>query len=112
MAENVATYLEKNTALSAKLDVALQAIKAVKDQMWIVREAVCKLDAAREDSCNAEQLVALNQLPSDGEVSGLERFNSETDAIRDRAFGLYIESNELFEKGIKLAGIQAAMNIS
>ncbi|MEL6274513.1 MAG: hypothetical protein AAFU03_05285 [Bacteroidota bacterium] len=109
---NVAIYLEKNTALEAKLTAALEAIKAAKSQMWKVREAACKLDAAREDSCNSEQLKALGELGSnEAGQRGNVRFDADVTAIRDEVFKLYNMSDELFEQGALFAGVQAFMNI-
>jgi len=109
---NVATYLEKNTALEDKLTTALESLKAVKSQMWKVREAACKLDAAREDSCNSEQIRALSDLgPNADGLSGNARFDADVTAIRDEVFNLYNSSDDLFEKGPKFAGVQAFMNI-
>lgn len=112
--ENIDTFLTKATAISTLLDSSLDAIKVAKTKLWEIREAACKLDAARNDSCNSEQLSAMSKIPQAGpEVGnqGIARFQSLVDGIITAANGLYDAVDDTFEKGVKVAGIQAYMNV-
>lgn len=111
LTENVAAYLAKNEELKANLATCLENLKAAKSQMSLVRSLACKLDIARNDSCHSEQLNAMSALPKKNGKKGIQRFNAEVDAIVAEATALNGKSNDLFEAGVKFAGIQAFINI-
>lgn len=109
--ENVDAILTKTEAVNAALNSSLDAIKNAKSKLWEVREAACKLDGARNDSCNSEQLSALSKIPADQNgLKGIARFQALVDKIKEDAFKLYDSVDDVFEKGVKVAGIQAYMN--
>jgi len=110
--ENVAYCGELTGEIDKALNESLDAIKALKNKMSEVRDAACKLEAARTDSCHSEQLKALKKLPEKDQVSGLTRFTNKTDDIIGKSESLYNIADDLFEKGVKVAGILAFMNIN
>ncbi len=113
VAVNVTGYVGKDKALEGKLNAALEAIKAIKTGMGKVHALACKLEAARKDSCNSEQCKAIDKgLPKVDQVGGLERFNKEITAIRERVTTVNGNADALFEMGIKYAGIQASTNVT
>lgn len=113
--ENVDALLTKTEALVAALDSSLNAIKVAKTKLWDVRESACKLDAARNDSCNSEQLSSMSKIPELKGIAngkrGIARFQALVDNIVTEANNLYDAVDDTFEKGVKVAGIQAYMNI-
>lgn len=111
---NVTSYLDKEKELSTKLDAALAAIQAVKGQIGKVHSLCCKLETARTDSCNSEQIKEIKKkLPADADDdAGLVRFNKETDAICDCAETANEKADDLVELGIKYSAIQATMNVT
>ncbi len=111
---NTTDYLTHNEELGTNLTTCLEAVNAVKEQMKKVWEKACALDAARKDSCYSDALSALGELPaeSEGGPAGLERFNAAVDDIRDTVNALNDRTDDVFEKGIKYAGVQAFMNVA
>jgi uncharacterized protein YoxC len=111
--DSVVEYVVSETALSAKLTTALEAIKAAKKQMTKVRGIVCKLEDAQKDSCNSEQCKAIDKgLPMANGEKGLKRFNAEVSAIAEETKELCVRTDGIFDVGVKYAGIQASVNVA
>ena len=110
--ENVDNYLVKTDAIKKALDNSLNAIKESKSKIWKIRECACKLDGARNDSCNSEQLSAMNKIPQGDpdNKSGIARFHALVDDLVNQSNTLYDTIDDIFEKGVKVAGIQAYIN--
>lgn len=103
-----------NASVSAAMNAAADAIKAAKTKAWAAREAACKLEACIEDSCNADQLSALNALQAeegeDPDLSGKELFKAKVEEIVKAAKLAYEDADEAFEQHVKTAGILALLN--
>ncbi len=57
--ENVTGYIKWSSELSTQLRNILKAVKDVKSKMSDLREAACKLENCKNDSCNCTQLMVL-----------------------------------------------------
>lgn len=116
-------YLKKEKSLTEKLTASLTALKEVKSKLGEVNQLACKLEKACTDSCNSNQLKELNRLDQievtivEGgkekkkKVKGTERFKFELKGIASEVQNCYDHADNIFEYGIKYAGIQASMNV-
>lgn len=123
---NVASYSTVTDEIDTSLSETLDAITAFKAAMKEVNEMATKLQVAKDDSCNAEQVKALEKLgggpaedtDQDGHVDddapsdNGNVFDIKSKAIIAKAGEIFNKTDDLFEKGIKTAGILAHMNVA
>lgn len=114
---NVAVYEAKGGELTKNLDAALKALKAVKSQVALVNTLACKLETACNDSCTAEERKIIDK------ALGKDRFKRDANEIIKKVKGekdenglivtkgLSHHTDDLFDMGVKYAGIQASANV-
>ncbi|MEO0734611.1 MAG: hypothetical protein AAFZ52_17375 [Bacteroidota bacterium] len=109
----VASHVTTATALDTQLTTSLNAIKAAKNQLVVVRGLIGKLENALKDSCNADERNAINQhLPTVDGKGGLERFNFEVGEISTTTKDLCERVDSVFDVSVKYAGVQASVNVA
>ncbi len=121
--ENVTSYIKWGTDLSTGLKNIFKAVKDAKTKMNDLREAACKLENCKNDSCNCTQLMVLTgKVPENckGESRPTQKERpKECDNVDDllcdlicmpKALGFDIDS--IFKSSSEVIGIQVFSNIS
>ena len=100
--------IEKSGEVKTKLDLALDAVKLVKDKMMIVNTIACKLEKAIPDACNADQYNILTN-PNRTEVPFDFLILSEN--IIDKARQACNYADDAYEVSIKVSAAHAFTNV-
>lgn len=118
--ENVGNYVKWSDELSSGLKNIFKAIKEVKTKMGDLREAACKLDDCRNDSCNCTQLTILTgEDKCEGKSNSSQENRPEecSDAkdVLDKLIcmpkALRQDADYLFKASADVIGIQVFSNI-
>ncbi len=106
---NVGSYIDQSQGFSTYLSASLDKIKEMKKKMLEVNDAAYKLRDALKDSCNSEQKkILIRGLPgTDDEPSFLEAAKD----IIEQASVVCSRADDVFETGVKVAGINAFTNV-
>lgn len=118
--ENVGNYVKWSTELSTGLKNIFKAIKEVKTKMGDLREAACKLDDCRNDSCNCTQLTILTGKEKCEGKSTISQENrpdecSDAEDVLEKLIcmpkALRFDADYLFKASSDVIGIQVFSNI-
>lgn len=118
VAANTESYEKKNGELDKKLDVALKAIKKVKDQMAKVNSLACKLERMSNDPCTIEERNIIDTAKTETDYFKREaneivkKIKGETDDTgQTTTMGATERADDLFDMVVKYSGIQASTNV-
>lgn len=119
---NVTGYINWGTELSTNLKNISKAVKDAKAKMNDLREAACKLENCKDDSCNCSELIALTgKVPENcsgesrnGQKERPEECEDVDKLLNDlicmpKALGFDIDS--IFKSASEVVGIQVFSNI-
>jgi len=119
--ENVGSYIKWSSDLSAALKNIFKYMKDVKTKLGELRDAACKLEDCKNDSCNCTQMIILTgEVPEnckDPKTSQDDRPKECGDAKTDlddlicmpKALGF--DADHLFKAAADVVGIQVFSNI-
>ena len=106
--EDVARY----DALSTAYTAAVNAIKAAKQKIAKVNTLACKLKDAVPDSCNSEELKQIKDcLSKNANKPGQKSLEDSVHEIVHQAHHITNQVDDLSESAVKVAGINAFINI-
>lgn len=123
ISENISNYISWGTELSTNLKNISKKVKEAKTKMSDLREAACKLENCKDDSCNCSQLIALT-----GEVPDNCKGESKRKPKKDRPDecddvselldnlicmpkALSFDIDSIFKSASEVVGIQVFSNI-
>lgn len=118
MATNVEGYVTRESELSDKLNTTLEALKGVKSHMAKVNSLACKLETACNDSCTAEERKIMDSaLGKNVFKRSANELVKQVKGEKDQeglitVKGTTHHADDLFDMGVKYAGIQASTNVS
>lgn len=121
--KNISNYVSWGTELSTSLKNISRKVKEVKTKMSDLREAACKLENCRDDSCNCSQLIAItgevpdnckgesNQKPSKKRPKECEDAGELLNDLICMPKALSFDVDSIFKSASEVVGIQVFSNI-
>lgn len=112
---NVAAYNKLNKDLGAVLKNIAKSIKDVKSKFADLRDAGCKLDSCKKDSCNTSQWKALTGIapncPKEDPPEACKDAEKIFAELISKPNGLSLDIDSLFKSSHDVVGIQLFSNI-
>lgn len=122
ISKNVINYINWATELSTNLKNISKAVKEAKTKMSDLREAACKLENCKDDSCNCSQLIVLTgKVPENCKGESRPKQKERPDECEDvdkllddlicmpKALSFDIDS--IFKSASEVVGIQVFSNL-
>lgn len=123
VSENISNYINWGTELSTNLKNISKKVKDAKAKMSDLREAACKLENCKDDSCNCSQMIALtgevpdnckgesNRKPKNDRPDECENVGELLDDLICMPKALSFDIDSIFKSASEVVGIQVFSNI-